>query len=68
MVDWHLLYHPPDDLPDDTILIQALKRGLIDQQAIMTQTEERNREKGKVIPISVRRKADAGHASVIRCQ
>jgi site-specific recombinase XerD len=53
-----LLYHSPDDLPDDTILIQALKRGLIEPEAIMPQPEERKRATGKVIPISVRRTAN----------
>jgi len=54
--------HSPDDIPDDTILIQALKRGLIDPQAIMLQPDERKRAtgSGKVIPITVRRKAVAG--------
>jgi len=47
-----LLYHSPDDLPDDTILIQALKRGLIDPQAIMPKPDEQKRATGKVIPIS----------------
>ncbi len=50
-----LLYHSPDDLPDDTILIQALKRGLIDPKAIMPKPDERKIAAGKVIPIASRR-------------
>ena len=46
-----LSLHSPDDIPDDTILIQAIKRGLINPQAIMTQPDERKRATGKVIPI-----------------
>ena len=52
--------HSPDDLPDDTILYQALKRGLIDPQAIMTKTDERKVAAGKVIPIASRRQAKMG--------
>jgi len=51
-----LSLHSPDDLPDDTILIQALKRGLIDPQAIMTKPDERKVAAGKVIPIERARK------------
>jgi len=52
-----LSLHSPDDIPDDTILIQALKRGLIDPEAIVQRQEERNVAAGnsKVIPISVKR-------------
>ena len=43
-----LLYHSPDD----TILIQAIKRGLIDPEAIVQRQDERNVAAGdKVIPI-----------------
>jgi site-specific recombinase XerD len=52
-----LLYHSPDDLPDDTILIQAIKRGLIHPEAI--QRNERNVPygEGKIIPIERARQA-----------
>lgn len=54
-----VLLHSPDDIPDDTILIIALKRGLIDPEAIMPKPDERKVAAGggKVIPISVLRTA-----------
>ena len=51
-----LSLHSPDDIPDDTILYQALKRGLIEPSAIMPKPDERNRTAEKVIPIASRRK------------
>ncbi len=46
----HLLYHSPDDLPDDTILLQAIKRGLISPETIR-QIPTRDREDGKIISL-----------------
>ncbi len=49
-----LLYHSPSDIPDDTILIQALKRGLIDPEALIQEQPQRD---AKIIPIDLARRA-----------
>jgi len=51
-----VLLHSPDDIPDDTILIQALKRGLIFPEAIVQRQDVRIWATGKVIPIGHARK------------
>lgn len=49
-----VLYHSPDEIPDDTILIQAIKRGLIDSSAIIHRQAVND---DKVIPILATKKA-----------
>jgi site-specific recombinase XerD len=53
-----------EELPDDTILIQAIKRGLIDPKAI-TQGDCKitANDDGKIIPMALPRKADSGRFS-----
>ncbi len=51
-----------ESIPDDTILIQAIKRGLITPEAIVenqAKTQSTVSESDKVIPIQSRRKANA---------
>jgi hypothetical protein len=60
-----LLYHSADDLPDDTILLQAIKRGLIDKEAMIHSQLERNgtSSDGKIIPLQ---RARFAHTTKLR--
>lgn len=45
-----LSYHSPDEIPDDTLLLEAIKRGLIEPSAIIPWQESRHGTRAPVKP------------------
>ena len=59
-----ILYHSADEIPDDTILLQALKRGLIDPKAIVPGLAQSD---DKIIPIDLAIRAARASKLISSC-
>lgn len=58
-------YHSPDEIPDDTILIQALKRGLIDPFAIRREPTTEREQGSLLVPRPPIAAIDFGEEKVV---